>query len=114
MTMNKMIGKDPMAVDHSVFRGYPPSFFLNRSANSYSEEDVRDYTGSMLDALHKLRRSLLGSGYTIECELGDYVLLDEQDNKVTSGDPLKLARFCMCAELLDVEQYREILHCTRL
>lgn len=113
MTMNKMIDKNPMAVLHSAFRGYPPSFFLNSSVNPDSEEDVHDFTGNMLDALHKLRRSLQGSGYSIECELGDYVLLDEQDNKIASGDPLKLARFCMCAELLDVEQYCGILHSTR-
>lgn len=62
----------------------------------------------MLAVLRRLRNELRGTEYCIECELGEYVLLDGNTDIVYRGTPSALARFCLVAEIVEPETYRYI------
>lgn len=90
-------------------KGYPSFFCVSVVENETTLDDFSDEEDCQVEVLHRLRLALRQIGFSIECELGEYVLLDTDDGKVFSGNPEKIARYCLHSEILDLETYHQII-----
>ncbi len=91
------------------YEGYPSSFCFAVAADRDKERGSIDNDMVMLTILHRLRKALQNTEFNIECELGDYVLLDADGGKLAGGTPQQLAGYCYWADILDKETYRKIV-----
>ena len=94
---------------HYPYEGYPSCFCFAVATDHDRDCDSVDDDTAMLTILCRLRKSLRDTEFNIECELGDYVLLDADGGKLVGGTPQELARYCFFADILDKETYREIV-----
>ena len=104
---NKVKTDVPKHRIRNPYEGYPISFFypVTQDADKADDDDSDD----MILILRKLRQALRETGYHIGCELGQYVLLVENESKLKDGNPKSLARYCLLSQIIDADTYHSII-----